>query len=95
MGNHPIFSLLLPAEFLGFYVVEMETWLERKKSEGGEGNKVKKKKKAVGLWTLKVFEQRVGIGDFRYRSGWVGYGSYGEAKKEGNNFKRHGNRLGT
>lgn len=49
----------------------------------------------MGLWTLKVFEQRVGIGDFRYRSGWVGYGSYGEAKKEGNNFKRHGNRLGT
>lgn len=63
------------------------------KSKGGEGNKVKKRE--VGLWTLKVFEQRVGIGDFRYRSRWVGYGSHGETKKEGNNFKRHGNRLGT
>lgn len=49
MGNHPISptstfleEFLLPAELLGFGVVEVGKCLETKKSESEEGNKVKR-----------------------------------------------------
>ena len=87
MGNHPISppstfleEFLLPAELLGFGVVEVEKCLETKKPETEEGNKVKKR--AVELWTLNVFEQRADLRVLDTDTGKVGWESPGEAKKK-------------
>lgn len=91
MGNppispllHPCGRVLVPAELLGFCAVEMEKEPERKKSETRVGNKGKNR--TMESWTLKGFEQRVGIEDCRYTYGRVGYEGNEEKKKKGEEF---------
>lgn len=93
MGNppispllHPCGRVLVPAELLGFCAVEKDKEPERKKSETGVGNKGKNR--TMESWTLKGFEQRVGIEGCRYTYGRVGVWGSRRGEKEGRRILR-------